>query len=168
MLTKYSFFDEDNNVVLGTIINPKDNSGKSFLTDIKNDRPMLITYITNATSGGEYDFKSKGIDRRGKQSISQYHLRGMPLNGVAGVGEGTVYGSARDVGNYAAGFVASAAGLDWDEARLGFDLYESWTRREFRQECMATQSAQRIGYSAGASERWQWKLYNKIRSWLDF
>ena len=168
MLTKYSFFDEDNNVVLGTIINPNDNSGRSFLMDIKNDRPMLITYIINATGGGKYNFKNKGIDGRGKQSLSQYHLRGMPLNGIAGVGKGNVYGTARDVGNYAAGFVASAAGLDWDEARLGFDLYECLTRREFRQECMASQSAQRIGYSVGASERWQWKLYNKIQSWFDF
>ena len=51
---------------------------------------MLITYIINATGGGKYNFKNKGIDGRGKQSLSQYHLRGMPLNGVAGVGKGNV------------------------------------------------------------------------------
>ena len=60
-----------------------------------------------------------------------------------------IFGSARDVGNYAAGYVAGKSGLYWIEARLGFDAYQSFKSRRFCSEGAATQAAQRLGFTAG-------------------
>jgi RHS repeat-associated protein len=160
-MTEYSFFNEENKPVCGTIIDPSDNSGKEFLNNIMGDRPNLLSYALNARNGGEYDFKSKGKENS-SQTSDQYNLRGMPLSGVKGIEGNNIYGSARDVGNFAAGFVSSAAGLDWSLTRTGFDLYQSYKSGNIQSESMASQSAQRMGYNAGKSEQWIMKLYNKI------
>jgi hypothetical protein len=96
----------------------------------------VIKYAFKARNGRTYDFKERGIAERGYQSREQYRYRGMPLNDVKEVvsndGNGKIaFGSARDVGNVGAGFVAGRNGLIWDEARLGFDAYQSWSQSKF-------------------------------------
>ena len=52
-----------------------------------------------------------------------YHHRGMPL-GVDENGN-NIFGTARDVGNYAAGYIAGKNALSWEVARFGFDTLQS-------------------------------------------
>lgn len=169
-LTQYSFFNENGHVVTDAIIDINDHSGEDFLNDeVINANPDLVKYMWNATSGKHYDFKERGIDKRpGGMSEAQYRYRGMPLSGVKMVGKSTsdnktiIYGSARDVGNLAAGYIAGINGLLWQEARLGFDGLESWqhlkdnfpTWPSWKTEGQPTQQAQRIGWKNGWSVYW--------------
>ena len=67
--------------------------------------------------------------------------RGMPIGKTK---EGmTIYTSARDVGNIAAGYVAAVNGLTWGLARLGFDAYQKGI------EGVSTQNAQHYGWRYG-------------------
>jgi RHS repeat-associated protein len=143
--TKYSFFDEKGNVVAGAVINPNDSSGQDFIDDIKSNTPTLIQYIPNAVNREEYDFKSKG----GNDPTN--HYRGMPIKDAKG---NTVYGTARDVGNYVAGYVAGRNGLNFILTRAGLDAYNTlkngngiWTP-----EPMVSRSAQDAGYYAGTRQ----------------
>ena len=60
-----------------------------------------------------------------------------------------IFGTARDVGNYAAGYVAGKNGLTWLEARLGFDAYQSYKSKKICSEGAATQAAQLLGFNSG-------------------
>jgi RHS repeat-associated protein len=148
-LTEHSFFGDDGNVVKDAVINTKDQSGQKFLDNLKTDDPNIISYALNARNNQKYDFKAQGEDN------TLNHYRGMPLKDA---NSNTVYGSARDVGNYGAGYVAGRNGLSWGGARLGFDAYQSFKDGSLRQgnwstEGMPTQSAQRIGFEAGSKQR---------------
>jgi len=150
MLTEYSFFDSDNKIVTGAIINPNDQSGQNFIDkEIKGDNPNIVSYMANATNNEKYDFKSRGDIANTDNTAN--HYRGMPLKDENGK---TVYGSARDVGNYGAGYVAGKSGLNWRSARAGFDMYQSYKDGKFSTEPMVTQAAERLGYNAG------WKQYS--------
>jgi hypothetical protein len=162
-LTEYSFFDENGAAINGAIINPNDNSGTNFLNnEIIGANLSLTNYMSNATGGKPLDFKSRGVENVPEGQQVQYEYRGMPLNGVTEIvgsdGKGTtVYGSARDVGNVGAGYVAGRNGLLWEEARAGFDALETlqhmptlriWT------EGQPTQRAQRVGWDNGSARYW--------------
>ena len=118
--------------------------------------------MSNAGNGGKYDFKSRG-NRSKDQSVDQYNYRGMPLSGVKGIEGSRVYGSARDVGNFAAGFVSAARGLDWGQMRIGFDFYQSHKNAGTTQEAMVSQAAQRLGYEKGRQYRMPVLIYNKAK-----
>lgn len=166
MFTNYSFFD-GGQLVMGSIINTNDSSGKEFINDIKNNTPNLSTYAKNATNNQHYDFKARDKENKGDMSLNQYHHRGRPLekdkNGK------TVYGTARDVGNYGAGYVTGKNGLGWLETRLGFDGYQIISdiknRRSIGVEGHESQKAQFKGwldgytiYSESRDMRYMWKL----------
>ena len=150
-MTEYSFFGESGEAIKGAIINPNDNSGTDFLNnEIIADDPHVLYYMPNATGGKKYDFKRRDIENRPEgMETGQYHYRGMPLKDADG---NTVYGSARDVGNYGAGYVAGKTGLAWKTARMGFDLLESYQNRELSTEGRPTQRAERLGYNAGKKQ----------------
>ena len=57
-----------------------------------------------------------------------------------------IYTSARDVGNIAAGIVAAKNGISWLDARLAFDVYQSYSSRNLEMEGLSTQSAQLYGW----------------------
>jgi RHS repeat-associated protein len=166
-LTEYSFFETDGREagtpVVGAIIDPNDHSGEIFLnTEIIGANPGLLEYAWNARSKKVLDFKDRGInDRQKGMSNTQYRYRGMPLNGVPSVvgNRGDyglkIYGSARDVGNIAAGYVAGRNGLIWEEARLGFDIYEMVFHFTLKPEGLPTQQAQRIGWANGYAMYWR-------------
>jgi RHS repeat-associated protein len=120
MMTTHSFFDENDNVVEKAIIDMNSTDGQDFLDKVIKDNPYLPVYMWYARNGKKYDFKAKGIkDREAGQTELQYKYRGS----VNSDGE---VGSARDFGNFAAGLVAARRGLSWQEARLGFDMYQGY------------------------------------------
>jgi hypothetical protein len=142
-LTPYSFFGDDGDPITGAIIDPSDNSGQMFLdNEIIADNPELFDYMENATGGEHYDFKRRdmpaGLTREGRE---QYMYRGMLINGE--------FASGRDVGNYAAGFVAGRKGFGWAASRLAFDALESKQQERPAREGRPTRMAQRRGHRDG-------------------
>jgi hypothetical protein len=158
-LTEYSFLSDKGEAVKGAIIKPNDNSGENFLNnEIIGSNLNVMRYISHATGGQTYDFKTRGMGKNlDKIHQDQYKYRGMPVNGVIGLGNtggGKVYASGRDIGNVGAGIVAGNNGLSWGAARLGFDALQSYQRHGFDTEGQPTQQAERVGHEIGI------KLYN--------
>ncbi|MEL3912920.1 hypothetical protein [Treponema pedis] len=71
-----------------------------------------------------------------------------------------IFGTARDVGNYAAGYIAGKKGLSWFGTRAGFDFYQlrdnGWPPREGQE----SQAAQLKGFNDGQHE------YLKANPWI--
>ena len=154
-LTQYSFFNDNGEPSLGSVIDPNDQSGQKFWNNFKTWAPFmpLLYYILNGYGGQKYDFKRQGepypgADKNNKEQINannKYHNRGMKLNI-----DGKEYiTSGRDIGNYAAGYVAGLHGLTWKEARYGFDKLESKQQGGKAIEKAPSQSAQLKGYTNG-------------------
>ena len=142
--TKYSFFDDDNNVVVGAVINLNDNSGQEFLDDFISNTPTLTTYIFDKENGGRkngyYDFKRRGeSDNKQNATDVQYYSRGMPIN----INGTTKIASARDIGNYAAGYIAGINGISKLLTRIAFDYYNG------KIEPKVSKYAQNLVFSAG-------------------
>ena len=146
MFTEYSFFNNDT-VVAGAMIDMNDTSGQAFLDDFKINTPSLITYIPNGLNGKKYDFKDIGKNGREGNDLDIYRHRGMQLGSTQGGNR--IFGSARDVGNYAAAYAAGKNGLWWSFARLGFDSFQSKTSKKFVQEGPESQAAQIKGFADG-------------------
>ena len=117
----YNSDENDPNHRWGGIINPNDNSGKSFLDNMTGENsPGLFEYMYHARSGHKYDFKvTNGTESR-IQGINPQ--RGMPIRGNSD--GSTTYASARDIGNMAAGYIAAKNGISWKAARKAFDWYQ--------------------------------------------
>lgn len=145
-MTSYSFVRDNDDFAIGAKINMSDQSGQSFLSDFIENTPNLIYYMLNATGGGKYDFKQRGAIKNtpSYQSV-EYNYRGMivDVNGRESIA------SARDIGNYAAGYVAGINGFGWKESRLVFDGLESWQQRKWSKEGTPTQKAQFEGFRYG-------------------
>ena len=141
-LTPYSFFDKGN-AVFGAVIDPISTEGQDFVNKLIGESPGLISYMMNATERHKYDFKNQGIYQMPiGMNIQQYNYRGsVAANGA--------FGSARDFGNIAAGMIAGGSGFSWEQARMAFDLLESFQQRRPAIEGPTTQLAQRIGYVQG-------------------
>jgi RHS repeat-associated protein len=160
--TEFSFLNEDGNAVVGAIITPTDKSGMRFLSDEIINPPIdlgLFEYMSNATSGKSLDFKTRGQEKRPLgTTFDQYYYRGMPL-GVDHFGNqdgpSTIFGSARDFGNVAAGYVAGRRGIPWFAARVAFDVLESYQQGEFSSEGQPTVRAQYIGHDVGIGAFWR-------------
>ncbi|MCR5316654.1 MAG: hypothetical protein K6E22_00360 [Treponema sp.] len=146
MLTEHSFFD-DGSLVIGAVIDTRDTSGSEFLNSFEKNTPDLISYMNNALNGKKYDFKDLGSGNLDGNELNKYRHRGMQLE--VDKNGNKIFGSARDVGNYAAGYVAGQNALVWVEARLGFDAYQSRKSRKICSEGPATQAAQWLGYISG-------------------
>ena len=151
MLTQYSFMDESGKAVVGSVINLSDKSGQEFLDDFTTNTPSLIYYIFNASGGKKYDFKTNGTGDTGN---TIYHNRGMKMTA-----DGKTYiASARDIGNFAAGYIAGKNGMSWRLARLGFDTLETgqhWGNGEsgLFTEGQPSQLSQKKGYEIGGQTK---------------
>ena len=145
-LTSHSFMSTDNQGVVGANINLGDGTGQNFIdNEIVGGDLNLIEYMPNATGGKKYDFKTRGMsDRPEGVSGGQYAYRGMLFDGKIA--------SARDLGNYAAGFVAGDNGLSWGMSRLGFDGLESYQQGSFTTEGLTTRLSQQLGHNRGFSQ----------------
>jgi RHS repeat-associated protein len=157
-MTDHSFFSDEGKAVTGAVINPSDQSGQNFMDNLKAANPNVVSYMANAKGGEKYDFKALGTKPDGMTS-DQYNNRGMPIKDANG---NTVYGSARDVGNYGAGYVVGNSDISWGAARTVFDALQtyqdgSWKQGKWSTEGMPSQSAQRLGFGAG-------KLQHSLKS----
>ncbi|MGP1500491.1 MAG: RHS repeat domain-containing protein [Bergeyella cardium] len=162
MLTEYSFHDENGNAILGANINLNDKSGKEFFNNEFIEKlPFIADYMKNATGGEKYDFKRNNT-APGEKNYNNplYHYRGMPFQGKIA--------SARDIGNFAAGYIAGIYGLSWNQARFGFDALETRQIRGIIEtiqfypfnkvsEGQPTQRAERAGYNLGN------KIFNQLQ-----
>jgi hypothetical protein len=156
-LTPNSFLGDNGKPVLGAVINPNDQSGANFLNNEIMGKSMGLTdYMANAGNGKQYDFKDRGIGGKpAEESKDQYRYRGMPVDGVNGLGGGDkqTFASGRDIGNVGAGYVAGSHGLPWAAARLGFDVYQNRKTPplKWQSEGAPTQAAEKAGFNVGQS-----------------
>ena len=122
-LTPYSFFNSDSNKwEEWAIIDLSDISGEMMMAYLETSDISIFYYINNARSGKIFDFKmTNGIDPETISGIIDPN-RGMKLyvNGQSYIA------SARDIGNFAAGYMARKKGLPYWMARVGFDGYQSF------------------------------------------
>lgn len=152
-LTKYSFFGSNNKVVFGAQIDMLDKSGQNFFDkDIVKSKIDVIYYMANATGGQKYDFKTIGIKNRGNLNWTQYSYRGMPFIDENG---NKFIASARDIGNYSAGYMAGISGQGWEASRAAFDALESVQKGGFSTEAMVSQAAEKAGFDRGHKKYWQ-------------
>lgn len=156
-VTDKSYINSDNgNVVKGAVIYLSDKSGARFLSNeiFGNKKLGVFSYMKNAIGGEHYDFKTRDMNPASDlSSQEQYKYRGGVLNGVSGLEQTNglpLIGSARDVGNIAAGYMAGKDGRTWNQSRLGFDMLQSFQERRLSFEGAGTQEAQRIGFNIGA------------------
>jgi len=145
--TENSFFSDKGEIIKGAVINQNDNSGQEFIARLAYDNPGLVEYAVNGRNNHKYDFKSEGDVKGEDNSIN--HYRGMPLKDANG---NTVYGTARDVGNYGAGYIAARRGLSWNQFRSVADAYDRY-KNGTSQESMTSQKAQGSGFDAGLNQR---------------
>ena len=132
---------------MGSIINPKDRSGDNFLGDIFGKTPTMIDdYMANAGNGRKYDFKVTNGTNKPIEGIDIY--RGMPI-GETSNGQ-TIFSSARDIGNIAAGYVAGANGMSWKASRIAFDAYQSKVNGRPSIESISTRNAEMYGWRIGS------------------
>lgn len=152
-LTKYSFFGSNNKVFFGAQIDMLDKSGQNFFDkDIVKSKIDVIYYMANATGGQKYDFKTIGIKNRGNLNWTQYSYRGMPFIDENG---NKFIASARDIGNYSAGYMAGISGQGWEASRAAFDALESVQKGGFSTEAMVSQAAEKAGFDRGHKKYWQ-------------
>ena len=142
-LTKYSFFNSDKHMwATDAIINMNDQSGIEFVSSMTNELFHLGDYMEGAKKGNDYDFKNS--------TNNMYN--GMPFNDAG------IIASARDIGNFVAGYYAGANGFSWAASRIAFDLYQGGI------EGVSSQSAQWIGWQHGNSRSPLQQLYEKGKS----
>lgn len=169
-LTEYSFLDEKGNAIIGAIIDGSDTSGINFLNkEIINGIPPglkeLIKYMWNARGEKHFDFKMRGVDKSltGNDKVIETY-RGMLFQNIDGGmsvdGGNTIFASARDFGNVAAGWMAGVNGFTWDFSRSGFDGLESSQKYWPSTEGQPTQLAQKVGHNAGYKS---WATQNPIQ-----
>ncbi|MEM9547809.1 MAG: SpvB/TcaC N-terminal domain-containing protein [Bacteroidota bacterium] len=161
--TMYSFYNddaqdsEDQQGWKGTIdINSREGMD-FFNSKIRNNEPGLFSYMWNATSGEKYDLKR--LDENGNQ-ISEddpryddrnYHHRGSYYN--TDDNGNKIYASARDFGNYAAGYIAGVNNIGWGAARFAFNGLEWFSSgaNEGQQSVRAQKLGHNHGYPIGQS-----------------
>ncbi|RZK43386.1 MAG: hypothetical protein EOO90_03765 [Pedobacter sp.] len=154
MLTEYSFHNSKGDAIKGATIDLSDQSGQKFIdNEIKN--VGLFEYMGNAKGREPLDFKTRNIPvGLTQEGTEQYVYRGMPFEGEIA--------SARDIGNYAAGYVAGVHGFGWGSSRFAFDALQTKQERgtwntvlyyPFNRvrEGLPSQQAQRAGHNIGHS-----------------
>jgi hypothetical protein len=167
--TPESFYNSDVKKWQG-VIDPNDQSGRNFLNnEILAGDPSLPYYMANATAGKKYDFKrtnntDKILYTEARDGGADFY-RGMPIMGVKNGKQ--IFGSARDVGNIAAGMVAGRGGFGWSTSRFfGLDFLETTQKHGtlktfllypffgvYEVEGSSTQYGQRLGYRIGSELR---------------
>ncbi len=148
-----SFYNSDANNgkgawAIGSVINPKGQSGLNFLDNIIGNNPAMFNdYIANAGNGEKYDFKTTNGTDKPIAGIDEY--RGMPIGCNKNTGVVT-YSSARDIGNIAAGYIAGANGMSWEASRIAFEAYQSKVSGRPTIEGISTRNAEYYGWRTGS------------------
>ena len=147
-LTNYSFFKDDGSPQIGAQIDLSDNTGQEFLNSVMampTNEILLLYYALNAWGGQKYDFKRKNAKDEEQKKDNLYHNRGMRV-AVDGI---EYIMSARDVGNFGAGYMAGQNGLPWKVARTAFDALQSIQDTKISTEGLPTVLAERAGFESG-------------------
>jgi RHS repeat-associated protein len=118
-VTSHSFFDENEDPVIGAVIDPNSTKGQDFIDkEIIAADPSVRKYALNAKLNQHYDFKSRDIDKKDPSMTDKQHRH---RGSVAKDGK---FGSARDFGNIAAGIVAGRANLPWGLTKKAFEMLQ--------------------------------------------
>ena len=147
-LTPYTFYNDDGLFVNNAIIDLNDYSGQNFLDDFINNPPDIFTYMTdiihgdNGTDISLYNFKVVGYDST-SDYYDTYIYRSMLIN----YGDGLYIATARDIGNFAAGYLSGINGISYLMTRIAFDSYQCY--RYGNIEPPVSQLAQDCGYYWG-------------------
>ncbi len=155
MMTNYSFLNDDLSPEKGAIIDPRDQSGNNFFQkEIVDADPSLAKYMANAYGGEPLDFKARGLAEGATGEQLMHHIaRGMPFDAAKSFSkDGTrlqTYASARDIGNFAAGYMASTNGANWIDARKAFDGLESIQQMWPATEAMPSVASELRGFLHG-------------------
>jgi RHS repeat-associated protein len=151
-LTQQSFYNSDIKQWMGNI-NPNDMSGINFLNGLERNTPSLTSYMANAYGGQKYDFKRNGVVMGSPEDNPNYYYRGMMFSSIAYSGDKgqTTFASARDFGNFGAGYIAGKYGLSWGMARLGFNFLQSFQDLRPSTEGSSTQMGERAGWLQGGA-----------------
>ena len=154
--TTHSFVDDNNKAVVGAVIDTNSREGQNFIdNEIIKGNPSELGYMPNATGGGDYDFKRRGMKealKDGKTELQQLYRGSMTSDGKMT--------SARDVGNVAAGIVSGRAGNSYGESRFVFDALETKQKKGLLntilfypfnrvREGQPTELAQKVGFEIG-------------------
>ena len=113
-----------------------DKSGDEFIARFQNNDIPLHRYVfDNPKENGNLSGRHTGnCDFKHGADVN----RGMPLSILGGK-----IGTARDVGNFAAGYISGANGIPFVMTRLAFDAYQSGI------EPPVSRLAQNMGYFMG-------------------
>ena len=153
-LTMYSFYNSDSwdaeeGMKVGWVgyIDVNSEESKNLVENFREEAQDmgLLYYMFNATDGRKYDFKRNGDKDNNDRD---FHHRGSKWGKVDTDGS-QIYGSARDAGNFAAGYIAGLNGLEWNTARKGFDGLENL--KSGNKESFQSTLAQRVGHTVGFS-----------------
>ena len=158
MLTKFSFFNEENKFDDGAVINMNDNAGDDFIKDFITNTPSIVTYIfdeeNTGRNGGRYDFKAWGTNHMKEQQKNTHYYRGYNVF----LGAKRYIASARDIGNFAAGYISGVNNIPLIFTKLAFTIYGGEI------EPPVSQWPQNFGYYYGYYEFIKYYIYygNKI------
>ena len=149
-LSPFSFYNCDNGEwSVGSKINPYDNSGKKFLSIFFLQQESLTDYVLDKGRTGQlYDFKKTNAAYPIPNGSFKDPYRGMPIFGG-------VYASARDIGNFAAGYIAGSYKLPYWLTRIAFDAYQNHDAIKNKQygqltpESLSSQIPQMVGWYVG-------------------
>jgi RHS repeat-associated protein len=137
-LTTHSFVTKQGNTV-NAVLDPKSTEAKMFKDEIENCTPTLSEYVEDRDV---YNIKGEGGTLEDKYRGSQ-------------IEEG-VYASARDLGNYGAGYVAGKNGMLWFSTKTIFERYHAtdngqnlWNIFGNGTEGVNTVKAENFGWSHG-------------------
>lgn len=159
-VTPYSFCNEKGEVESGSTINMNDKSGDAFIARFQNDEVPLIGYILPPNLSNESGWPNGGCDFKSGDNPN----RGMPLTILGGK-----IGTARDIGNFAAGFLAASNGITGRTTRTVFDVFQNLTTTGCTTgEPPVSWWAQQLGHDYGRASRFvnrvcQPNIYNAYR-----
>lgn len=159
-VTPYSFCNNKGEVESGSTINMNDKSGDAFIARFQNDEVPLIGYILPTILSNESGWPNGGCDFKSGDNPN----RGMPLTILGGK-----IGTARDIGNFAAGFLAASNGITGRTTRTVFDVFQNLTTKGYTTgEPPVSWWAQQLGHDYGRASRFvnrvcQPNIYNAYR-----
>lgn len=154
-LTMYSFYnadtwDAEEGKKIGWVgtINTNSHESSSLFLNFKEeaDEVFILDYMRKAIDGKKFDFKRDGDpDNNDRDFHHRGSIWGKKKDGTL------VFATARDAGNYSAGYISAINGLSWGLARTGFDGLEQV--KSGNNEGPQSTLAQRAGFNYGVQVR---------------
>jgi len=148
----FSFYNqktEKDDFAFGSIINMNDKSGDAFLARFENDEIPFVLYLlppclsnVSGWNKGKCDFKYGGDENSG-----------IPLAILGGK-----IGTARDIGNFAAGYIAAVNGRTFRASMNAMDVFQNLKNNCTTGEPPVSRSAQMLGFRYG----WAARFANRV------